>query len=146
MIEIQQAALLTNLFGHWPDFHDAELRILRLDASGHEGPALEAEFDVAEMSQEVDERGYYRDRQRARTTLRFERVARLRLRDFLYQNVVAELALREAGPDEHDEFFGDDPLGRRRYRVQWTSSIGCEADFLCDEIRVLTAAPAVRAI
>ena len=146
MVEIENAALLTDLFGHWPDFHDAELIALRLDAAGYEGPWLEADFEVAEMSSEIDERGYYRDRQRARATLRFGPVRRLRLEDFLYQNVLSSLELAPAGPDDFDEVFGpDEPDGRRRCRVRWGSAIGCTADFLCDSIAVTTAAPVARA-
>ena len=146
MVEIKNAALLTGLFGHWPDFHDAELIALRLDAAGHAGPSLEADFEVAEMSEEVDDRGYYRDRQRARATLRFGSVRRLRLNDFLYQNVLGALALAPAGPEDFDEVFGPDwDQGRRRYRVSWGSSIGCAADFLCDSIAVVVATPVTQA-
>jgi hypothetical protein len=145
MIEIDNEATLSDLFGHWPDFHDAELITLRLDATDRSGPLLEAEFEVAEMSSEIDERGYYKDLQRARTTLRFNRVGRLLLSDFLEQNVLSSLELSEAGPDDYDRFFGTGPVGRRRYRVKWDSAIGCEADFLCDTLEVLTASPFARA-
>lgn len=146
MIEIGNASALFDLFGHWPDFHDAELITLRLDAAEHSGPRLEAEFEVAEMSSEVNDRGYFKDRQRARTTLRFNRVARLKVTDFLQENVLSSLELSEAGPDDYDKIFGKGPEGRRRYRVKWDSSVGCEADFLCDTIEVLAASPFARAI
>ena len=69
--------MLIDLFGHWPDFHDAEIRQIRLDTEGYRDPCLEIDFEVAEMSPELDQRGFYRDRQRARTTVRFENVANL---------------------------------------------------------------------
>jgi hypothetical protein len=146
MIQIENAQTLSDLFGHWPDFHDAEVITLRLDATEHSGPQLEVEFEVAEMSSEVDERGYFKDRQRVRTTLRFDRVARLRLSDFLEQNVLGSLELSEAAADEYDEMYGTGPRGRRKYRVKWDSSVGCEADFLCDTIEVLAASAFARAI
>jgi hypothetical protein len=146
MIEIDNASTLSDLFGHWPDFHDAELITLRLHATEHSGPQLEAEFEVAEMSGEVDDRGYFKDSQRARTTVRFNRVARLLVSDFLEQNVLSSLKLSEAGADDYDKIFGNGPRGRRRYRVRWDSSVGCEADFLCDTIEVLAASPFARAI
>jgi len=145
MIEIDNESILSDLFGHWPDFHDAELITLRLDATEHSGPRLEAEFEVAEMSSEIDERGFYKDLQRARTTLRFDRVARLLVSDFLEQNVLSGLELSVAGPDDYDTFFGKGPEGRRRYRVKWDGPVGCEAEFLCDTIEVMAASPFARA-
>ena len=145
MVEIKNATALSDLFGHWPDFHDAELTALRLDATGHQGPSLEAHFEVAEWTSELDERGYFRERQRVRVTLRFDDVRRLRLSGFLYQNVLFRLDAALAAPGDHDEVFGDDAQGRRRFRVRWDSSIGCEADFLCDAIRVVAAEPVAQA-
>ena len=142
-VEIQRAELLTDLFGHWPDFHDADLLSLQLTASKE--AILEAEFEVAEMSDEVDGGGYFRDRQRARTRLRFTRVARARLLDFYDQNVLSELSIGPAG-DVYAEAIGPNtPQSRRRYRVRWQSAVGCEGDFLCDGIEVLEASPVVRA-
>jgi len=141
MIKIENAPALSDLFGHWPDFHDAELISLRLDATEQNGPHLTADFEVAEMSNEVDERGYYQDLQRARTTLRFDRVARLRVSDFLRQNVLSVLELSEATVDDYDKTFGTGPEGRRRYCVKWDSSVLCEADFLCDRIEVVSVSP-----
>ena len=145
MIEIENSKALTDLFGHWPDFHDAELLTLRLDTTSAEGASLEAEFEVAEMGEETDERGYYRDRQRARARLRFARLARLQLTDFLHQNVLWSLELTEAGAEDFDPLLGDHPDGRRRYRIRWDSSVGCAADFLCDRLAVVEAVPVARA-
>lgn len=146
MIEIRNAQLLANLFGHWPDFHDAEVLGLRLDMSDHRDPVIEIDFEVAEVSSEIDERGYYRDRQRARTTLSFARVTNLRIEGVYLQNVLFALALEPTEPDDYDEVLGqDDARSRRQHRVQWTSSLGMSASFLCDEVAVLRANPYVRA-
>jgi len=145
-IEIENAELLTHLFGHWPDFHDAEVIALRLEATGRAGSSLEADFEIAEMSSGVDERGFYRDRQRVRATLRFGDIRRLRLEDFLHQNVLSSLELAAAGPDDYDEVFGACKEGRRKYRVGWGSAIGCAADFLCESVTVLSASPVVTGI
>ena len=142
-VEIQRAELLTDLFGHWPDFHDADLLSLQLTAS--EEAILEAEFEVAEMSDEVDEEGYFRDRQRARTRLRFTRVARTRLLDFYDRNILSELLIDPAGDLFAEAIGPNTPESRRRFRVHWRSAVGCEGDFLCDGIEVLAASPVVRA-
>lgn len=108
--------------------------------SDHHDPVLEIDFEVAEMSSEIDERGYYRDRQRARTTLSFARVANLRIEGVYLQNVLFALALEPTEPDDYDEVLGqDDARSRRQHRVQWTSSLGMGASFLCDEVAVVRA-------
>lgn len=138
MIEIEHFERLTALFGHWPSFHDAALTALRLDATGVDGPSLEADLDVFETLPEVDERGYFRLSQRARTTLRFGRVARLELGNFADQNALFDLELAPAEPGEHDPYWGPE-YGTRRFRVRWPSGVGCEAAFLCDSVAVVAA-------
>lgn len=140
MVEIQNAEVLTRLFGHWPDFHDAEIFGVRIDNAEWSEPSIEIDFEVAEMSDEVDERGYFRDQQRARTTLRFERAASLRLEGVYSQNSVFHLALEPAAPEDFDEVLGaSEPSARRRHRVRWSAHIGMADSFLCDEIRVIKA-------
>jgi hypothetical protein len=146
MIEIANAALLSDLFGHWPDFHDAEILGFRINVRDHRDPILEIDFEVAEMSSELDERGYYRDRQRARTTISFARVANLRVHGIYLQNVIFDLYLEPAAPTDHDEMLGPDHArSPRRHHVWWTKSVGMVADFLCDDITVRRAASVVRA-
>ena len=143
MIEIESARLLEELFGHWPDFHDAELLAVRLDASTRPA-SLELEIEVAEMSSEIDERGSYRDRQRCRVVFRFENVLNVRLEGFRYQNVLDAFQITELGPTEHTT--AGEGWGERRYRVALIPIPAfCEMEFLCDSIAVLSATPVARA-
>jgi hypothetical protein len=139
MVEIENESALSTLFGHWPDFHDAELLAMTLSTGNQSNPVIEATFNVAEMSSELDERGYFKDSQRALAVLRFRNVARVRLTDFAQQNVLDSLELSQAGPDDYDPMWGERPQGRRKLRVGWVSSVGCEANFLCDAIEVVSA-------
>jgi Immunity protein 50 len=146
MTEIQNAAALINLFGHWPDFHDGEIHAIRLDMTDHHDPSLEIAFEVAEISAEIDDRGFYRDRVRARTVMRFENVANLRLEGIYNQNCIGELNITPTVPQDFDEVLGDrDPRSRRRHRVDWSASLGMAGGFLCDDITVLSVEPSVRA-
>ena len=146
MVEIENSASLVALFGHWPNFHDGEIRQVRIDTGDHDGPAVEIDFEVAEMSPDVDARGYYKDRQRARTTLRFENVGSLRLEGLYSQNVLGELRIERAGAEDFDEVLGaDDPRARRRYRVDWSSALGMAGSFICDRVSVLRAESHARA-
>ena len=146
MIEIENSALLVALFGHWPNFHDGEIRQLRIDTTHHRGPSIEIDLEVAEKSSDVDARGYYKDRQRARTTLRFENVGSLRLEGVYSQNVLDELRIEPVGPEDFDEVLGAaDPRARRRYRVDWPSAVGMAGSFICDHVMVLWAESYARA-
>src|SRR5689334_2298869 len=144
MVAIENEAALSRLFGHWPDFHDAELLTMTLSAPNRASPSIEAEFEVAEMSSEVDARGYFKDSQRAVAVLRFHNVARVRLTDFAQQNVLDSLELSKAGPEDYDPMWGKGPEARRKFLVNWVSSVGCEANFLCDTIEVVSARVARR--
>ena len=145
MIEIEGARLLEDLFGHWPDFHDAELRAVRLEAPGNGPASLELEIEVAEMSSEVDDRGFFRDRQRCRATFRFNDVLNVVLDGFRYQNVLNALEIAELAAKEREiEGAG---WGERRYRVRLIPIPAfCAVEFLCDSLTVLSATPVARAI
>jgi hypothetical protein len=143
MVEIENAHLLVDVFGHWPDFHDAELRTLRLDAMGADGAMLEVEIEVAEMSSEIDERGYYRDRRRCRAMLHFGNVLDASVVGFRYQNVLEALEVTELNPEERQTA---EPWGERRYRVRFIPIPAfCEVEFLCDSMSVVTVTPVVPA-
>jgi hypothetical protein len=138
MSEFEHAERLTTLFGHWPDFHDAELRALRLDAAAPGGPVLEADVDVAEPSAEVDERGYYRVRQSARTTLRFHNVAGVALDEFRAQNVLDAIVVRRLPPEEAAAL--GDPWGAQSLAVDFQPIPGfCSVSFRCDRAEVAAA-------
>ena len=144
MVEIEHSARLVDLFGHWPDFHDAELRALRLEAPRDGRPSLEADIEVAEMSDEIDERGYYRDRQRALTTIRFSNVLDVSVLDFRFQNVLDALQLRETTLAERPQ--GGAAWAARRYHVTFVPIGGfCEVALLCDAVEILKAVPVARA-
>jgi hypothetical protein len=146
MAEILNSDALTDLFGHWPDFHDGEIHELRLNMSDHRDPCLEIAFEVAEMSDQIDERGFYRDRARARTVIRFENVANLRLEGIYNQNCIGDLSIAPATPADFDEVLGDrDPRSKRLHRVEWSASLGLAGSFLCDQITVLSAHSSARA-
>jgi hypothetical protein len=141
--EIEHAERLTAIFGHWPDFHDAELRALRLDAAGPDGPVLETDIEIAEMSSDLDERGYYRDRARCRATLRFRNASGVALGEFRAQNVLDELVVRRLTPADAE-----------RLAFPWRSGLlqgefipipgFCTVRLLCDAV-VVVRAEALRA-
>ena len=141
-VEIRNAALLADLFGHWPQFHDAEVRSLRLDSPRGGAGSLEVDLEVAES--DVDERGHYRDRQRCRTTLRFDRVLDVRINGFSYQNVLDALEIEELSATERAQ--AGDERRTRRYRVRFVPVPAfCSVELFCDVIAVVDAVAVARA-
>jgi hypothetical protein len=57
---VRNASLLTNIFGGWPSFHDAEVLELRLDRNGPGGVELHAKVHLFETTSEVTPEGFYR--------------------------------------------------------------------------------------
>ena len=139
MIEIKDAHLLETLFGHWPDFRNAEVLAVRLFAPRDRPAQLELDIEVAELFR--DARGVERDRQRCFTTFRFSNVLDIRVdafRPFRQEGALGALAFAELGASEL-EMAGDDWAGRR-HRVRLVPLPGVPgAQFLCDEVAVLSA-------
>jgi hypothetical protein len=96
-MEIGNSEALTEIFGRWPSFHDAEVIALRLDREAGEGgtPALELGVHLWEMTNDVDPDGFYVRRHHTITTLRFADIDDLDLGGFNGQNVIADLTIKE---------------------------------------------------
>jgi hypothetical protein len=132
MPEIECGYLVTDVFGRWPSFHDAEVLRLRLDHQGEAGPWLEADIYTFEMTSEIDERGFYvLDKQHV-VTLRFDGLVGLDLRWFSQQNVISTLAIEAASDDEEPSV---------RWHVDIGSSVGMEGEFNCASVRVVAVEP-----
>ena len=140
MVEIENAESLSDVFGHWPHCHDAEVRSLKFAAPGDHFASIEAELDIAEPSSEVDERGYYRVRAACRASLRFERVTEVRMDGFSFQNVLDELFITEA-------VGAVDPTGRvYPIAVEFRGIVGCVLTFHCVRVEVTAVTKSEAAI
>lgn len=128
MPEIERAHLVSDVFGRWPSFHDAEVLRLRLDHEGDAGPWLEADIYAFEMTSKVDNRGFYVLDKRHAITLRFDGLVGVNLRWFGQQNVISTLAIEDAS--EHEE-------PTVRWHANLGSSVGMEAEFHCASVRVV---------
>ena len=129
---VRAADRLTNIFGHWPTFHDAEVVRVVLDRRGPGGPTLEAEIHVFEMTSEVDPAGYYVLKNHTLVTLRFRGVELRALSSFNHQNVLYELSLTPIDPAQH---------AGRSVAVELVSSFGMEASFECGDCEVVSVQP-----
>ena len=129
---VENAALLTHVFGGWPSFHDAEVLTMHLDRAGEGGPSLEACVHVFRATSEVGADGRYVLTRHTKVTLRFCNILLPALRGFNEQNSVSELDIEEVDPAEHDG---------RRLSARFGSNFGVEADLLCDRILVKAVEP-----
>lgn len=97
---IQCAEKLTNVFGYWPSFHDAEVLEVHL-SRGHIDPAqniyqfpiLTLKMHVWELTKEVDLEGYLVTKHHTLATLRFHDLADIEMKDFNHQNAILGLSL-----------------------------------------------------
>lgn len=121
--DVVNADSLIRVFGAWPSFHDAEIVWIRLDR-GAGRPSLEAAFHLFRMTSELDERGYYVLRDHTLAKLRFDNIVLQELKWFNHQNSIDGL---EIGPGNE-----------RRLKVEFPSNWGCDAQFECDGIEVLS--------
>jgi Immunity protein 50 len=131
MTRIKNEKALTDRFGRWPSFHDAEIISIHLDRSGQDGPTLEAKIHVFEMTSRVDAKGHYVLKNHTLVTFRFSRILMGEIKWFNHQNVMAGLNIEKIEPEEHGFSFN----------VSIESIFGCEAAFRCQEIIIADVVP-----
>lgn len=134
MSVIEDSQKLTQIFGAWPSFHDAEVLRIFLDRSGDDAPTLEAEIHVFGATSELDSAGYYVLTNHTLVTLRFTGVALVDLGGFNEQNVLFNLEITELTPNVHDG---------RCWRVEMKPSYGVGATFECKRAVVTHVKPYV---
>jgi hypothetical protein len=129
MIEIAGAELLTSIFGYWPSFHDAE--VVRFCAARTptftDGPAVEADVHVFEMTSEVAASGHYVLRRHTLVTLRFTGATEVRMAHFNNQNALMGLWIKD---------ITERQLEGLRYEVGFDGSFGLDAGLLCRDVEV----------
>jgi hypothetical protein len=131
-MQVQNQHLLTDIFGYWPSFHDAEILSIFLERSGKSRPSLTSRIHVFEMTSEIGPTGAYVLRHHTLLTLRFEGVNLDYIRYFNHQNVLFSLDISTVDEDKN---------GTSWYEVSFDTSYGCEAAFRCQSITVLSVEP-----
>ena len=129
MAGIQNAHLLTDIFGYWPTFHDAEVHSILLDRDQEHYASLEAKIHLFEMTNVVDERGYYVLQHHTLVLLRFQGLADLEICDFNDQNALLGLEIKDLSAEGRSVSF----------EVDFDAAYGFGASFKCQEIAVLSA-------
>ena len=128
----ENAALLVDIFGRWPSFHDAEVLSVNLRRRGALGPTLDISIYVFEMTPEVDASGHYVLRNHTDVVLQFTGVDLQGMAWINSQNVIEDLIMSEIEPAEHEG---------RRWLVEIVPIYGLGATFECVGATVLSVLP-----
>lgn len=145
---IQHSNRITNIFGGWPSFHDAEILSLSLSiadgepwGSGSISPTLDMRVHLWEMTKEVTEQGYFVLAKHTLAHLQFRCVEALSFSDFSFQNVIFEL---EFGIEPVSYPYGGGPIEGPPPNVLVVtidSSAGLQGQFKCHSAEVVSAVP-----
>jgi len=134
--EIKDANLVTEIFGYWPQFHDAERLSFYLsrgnldpETDSWEFPSIEAKVHVFEMTSELTPKGYFILHKHHLVDFRFEGVDELHLEGFNHQNAMQGLNFK---------LLDDGPL---RFEVTLDGAFGADARFLCSRVIVAGVLP-----
>jgi hypothetical protein len=110
---IQKSHKLTDIFGYWPSFHDAEVIDLHLwrgnvdpEKNQYVFPVLIVTLHVWELAEQANESGHLVKRHHTLTTLRFQDVDAFSMAGFDHQNEIFELLIeRRERSDGPSPFF-----------------------------------------
>lgn len=133
MSEIRNEHLLTDVFGRFPSFHDAEVVSISLNRHGLDSFAeLEALVHVFEMTNQIDEEGRYVLQHHSLVKFKFSRIINLELADFNQQNVLAYLEITKPSDRDRDKV---------KFRVYFRGIHGVTARFHCEAVSIESVEP-----
>lgn len=132
--KIQNAHLLTELFGKFPSFHDTEVhRINLIRGEARAGaPTLKALIHVWEMTSDIDEKGRYITRNHVLVEFSFSKISHLEMDGFNHQNVLSCLVIRGAGENQSEG---------AKIEVLFQGIYGVSAQFLCEAVSIESVSP-----
>ncbi len=142
---IQNSNKITEIFGYWPSFHDAEIHSLSLSGGVAdpcdpecESPKLDLKVHLWEMTKEVTKENWIVLAKHTLAELRFRNVEQLELSNFNYHNSIMELIFG-IEPENLNPIGG----GRKppMITVEIARGFGLQAKFKCESAEVLSAIP-----
>ena len=131
--KIQNSHLLTDVFGKFPSFHDAEVHRLNLERGETRSfnSTLFALIHVFQMTSEVDEKNHYVLKNHVLVEFRFLKVSDLEIAGFNHQNVLQFLEIKETLEAE----------GEAEFDVLFEGIFGVSAKFHCEAISIESVTP-----
>ena len=142
MNEIGNSELVTQVFGGWPGFHDAEVVSVLMERRGIKGPSLTARIYAFDASGETDATGCYILKNKVLVTLRFDGLVLEQLQEFGHQNVLFHLHIRDIADEPLSVTqYRNEYLVGTRFRVDLETSGGLHGSFGCKNITVVSVEP-----
>jgi hypothetical protein len=134
--KIENSHLVTDIFGRWPSFHDAEVLEMTLNRGERAtyGPWLSATIHVFEMTSQV-ENGAYVLRHNSAVNFHFRELHELELDGFNQQNVLGGLRIVDVSDRELDGI---------NFEVFFDGIYGVSASLQCRSINIESVEPYVR--
>jgi hypothetical protein len=139
---IEGSQKLTDIFGYWPSFHDAEViefHLWRGDVEPEQErnvfPVLTVKLHVWELTQEEDAQGHLVLRHHTLATLRFYDVDEFRTEGFNQQNAILKLSI-----EQRERTDGPSPF----FFVEFRPAFGMSASFRCFRVVVVDVAPCTK--
>ena len=134
---IEGSKKLTDIFGYWPSFHDAEVIELHFwrgdvepDQERYVFPVLRVNLHVWEITNEVNPQGYLGRRHHTLVTLRFHDVNEFRMEGFNHQNAILGLSITRQKRSQ-----GPSPV----FAIHFDPAHGMGASFICSRVEVVDA-------
>ena len=123
---------VTELFGYWPSFHDAEIISISLDRNGKdewEGPILHAKIHLFQMGPEIKNNGKnFIFHHHSIVTFRYTSVENFTLKGFNQQNAIDGLEISEKYNEERKASM---------FKVTLEPGFGAQCSFECDSIEII---------
>jgi len=132
--KIEHSKLLTDVFGRWPSFHDAEVVSLELfrESKGVSEPNLKSKVHVFEATPEVDGQGFYILKNHVLVSFLFYGIDESTVAGFNQQNVLWDLEITDISSRQ---------LEHLRFAIHFFSSFGVEAEFKCRSVEIESIEP-----
>jgi hypothetical protein len=133
-LDIVGSSLLTDVFGYWPGFHDAEVRSMELNVTDDcsTGPDLTVQIYVFEMTDEISSTGHYVLRKHTLVTMRFRGVDNVQIGGFNKQNALMGMSIQDVRSRQMENV---------RFEVCFDAAWGVDASFVCREVVVEKVQP-----
>lgn len=134
---IENYEMVSDIFGYWPSFHDAEIHWLKLERltetyKGYFSPNVEFAIHCWEMTRETTEDGYFKLRKHHLVHLKFEDIYDMDLDGFNHQNAILELHISAEPKNEN---------GILSLKVEFDPAYGLGGEFKAHKGIVLGISP-----
>jgi len=129
---VERQELVVDHFGRWPEFHDAVMYELAFRLS-EEREVVDMKLRHAEMTPELDARGYYKLVKHCNVHLRFHGVTDIEIEGHAPVTTLFDLVLRPCPNPEQGSESG--------MAVEWSASYGMQGTFWCKRAEVVSLVP-----